>query len=429
MRKSTGDAATYPPHAAPFGPRVFSTPWKALMLGMQLMFGLHGAFSYLGAALAGAAVGVHLHVHDGPTRWLIGVGAGLCACAGAVGLAATYSLRRVREGEEGLRLVAADSFERSASHSRLLWGAADMGIILYFLGAIEMWPHRVPTWERVTRAYRRLGHMSLTIYAWHTPMSRLVWIPFARYATSANIPFKGVQIAANRAAEGRPEVDPARDSVAGDTLLLAYLLAVPLAWMLLFALWSRLHYVGSLEWVLAKLLGGLGGGRARAQTLAERPLASGHGSSTDGAGESRAADPAPGREGSPATPSTESAVSAQPSRRYADGAAIAIHLLTITWVPASAWWVLSTQWLAPTLEDYYHKNNASNILTGAPADVEDPQKAQLPGRVNLNLECFIAFYALPVLACSLVVLLESICRRQRGRGQPGGATDSKLKAA
>ena len=106
-----------------------------------------------------------------------------CALSFAVGLLVTYELR-TSKGEQGAftSQPAADAFMRCTSHTRLLWGAADMAIILLGIALVDAVPSRRAAWVRATPMYKRLGEMSLTMYAWGDLIGRFCYIPFARYA-------------------------------------------------------------------------------------------------------------------------------------------------------------------------------------------------------------------------------------------------------
>ena len=392
---------------------------RAAALVLQLAFGLHGAFSYLGASLAGAAVGMHLH-QNGPNRALYVVGGLGCALSFAVGLTRTYELRKVVE-EEGVHAAqpATDAFMRASSHTRLLWGASEMAIILVGIAFVDAVPARRVAWERSTRRFARLGQRSLTVFAFNDLFGRLVYLPFRRYAVAANLSLKGAdhnslgtsflfEIGVTRTAPA----ERTRQGVAEDAWVLLYILATLLGWASLLALWSRVGYVCSFEWWIGKLIGV--GKATRPPGIAGAASAAGKAGEVD--------NQRPG--------TAESATLSEEAIDLADlpdGAAVWIWLLTMTWAPAAGWAVLSSTLLAPSLNDYYYQLNATHLLltplgTGADGKMhvsasEDGwrwlvHKAAPPMKLSLGALLFVLSYVLPVLGCQLRLIVLGMQRRR-----------------
>ena len=136
-----------------------SARWQwAVAVVAQLLFGLHGIFAYLAPSLVGTAVGAHL-AHEGRVskEFLTSSALG-CSAALAAGLAILFQLRtKVTPDGAAFAQVAQDSFLRSGSPSRLLWGAADTAIILWLLATVETSAARRAAWERSTRASAASG--------------------------------------------------------------------------------------------------------------------------------------------------------------------------------------------------------------------------------------------------------------------------------
>jgi len=376
---------------------------QVLAVVLQLAFGIHGVFSYLAASLASAAVGLHLHYH-GPTRSLFGVGACGCILAFAIGLYCTYQLRSsVEEEDLFVSQPAVDAFLRAASHSRLLWGAADMAIILIGIAFVDAVPARRAAWERSTPRFRRLGQRSLTMFAWNDVFGRLVYIPFRNYAASASLSLLGTTpetigaewMFGSTTPTGTNTMARVRQHFADDACLVLYLIAMPLCWMALLAVWSQCRYIGSFEWWIGLFIGVGKATRAPAATASQE-----RDGSTSGSG--------------------------------GDAAAVWIWLLTMTWTPAATWSVLSALWLAPSMDDYYYQLNASHfLLTPRGVHGASDQAAadghwqwlvhanSPPMKLSISAHLFLLTYVLPVAACSLHLLfLHLTGRRKQAKRKP-----------
>ena len=383
---------------------------RALGVALQLTFGLHGILSYLAASLAGVAVGMHLHLF-GPTRRLFLCGSACCLASFAVGLHATYELRKPHEIEgEYTAQPAADAFLRCGSHNRLLWGAADMGIILLGVGLVDAVPARREAWARATSRYQQLGAMSLTMYAWGDLAGRACYVPFAQYAQQAQLVLGGITIDDVRAPDSRPKevpLGPSRTSLAEDFLLMAFLITVVVGYVCLFALWRRVAYAGSFEWCLGKLLG-----TAKAtcvEQLAPRPRQTSASAATAAAPTPAVARPdgrgtcAPGERGGASAPSSTAA--REPGDD--DVATVWIWILTITWTPSAMWAVVCHYSLAPSMDDFYHKHNATHFFLAPPtaevrlAAERDGAPDGPPVRLTISALVFLVTYVVPVTTCLL----------------------------
>ena len=418
---------------------------RAAALGLQLGFGLHGAFSYLAASLAGAAVGMHLH-QSGPNRALYVVGGLGCALSFAIGLTWTYELRKVVEEENVYAAQpATDAFMRASSHTRVLWGASEMAIILVGIAFVDAVPARRVAWERSTRRFARLGQCSLTVFAFNDLFGRLVYLPFRRYAVAANLSLKGADhnsLDSSFLFEiGVTRTSPAertRQSIAEDAWVLLYILATLFGWASLLALWSRVGFVCSFEWWIGKLIGV--GKATRPAGKADAAGGAGGVGGAGGAGEAGEADDRRPGAAESATLSEEATDLAD----LPDGAVVWIWLLTMTWAPAAGWAVLSSTWLAPSLNDYYYQLNATHLLltplgTGADGKMhvsasEDGwrwlvHKAAPPMKLSLGAQLFVLSYVLPVLGCQLRLVVLGMQRRRAQLEAAAAIISGKLETA
>ena len=196
---------------------------------------------------------------------------------------------------------------------------------------------------------------------------------------------------------------PTRSTLEEDALLVGYVLFVVVAYVALFALWGRLSYVGSFEWILGKLLGSgkatridrlavaaRGGAPAAAATVAATAVTAA--AVTAAATAATAAATARATAGAAAASNTDEGPGD-------DVATVWIWILTITWTPAATWVLLSWAYLAPSMDDFYHTHNASHVfLTPAAAGGPSPEQTM---RLGINAELFVVTYAAPIAGCLL----------------------------
>ena len=145
---------------------------------------------------------------------------------------------------------AADTALQAGSHVRLFCGGGELAITLALLGYVEVGPPaRRARWLKWTTGLRRFGAVSLTLWA-------LQWVNTLIVAVFDEI-------------GGR--VEPWVSRANGERLYTANSLLVMavmvLWWWLVLWLWSKVGYVGSIEWVMAKALGGIGHGGKKAAQL------------------------------------------------------------------------------------------------------------------------------------------------------------------
>jgi len=84
-------------------------------------------------------------------------------------------------------------------------------------------------WGAQTRAFRRVGQMSLTVYAWMEPLAQLARIPLQRALHA-----RGMSV--ERAKRQQP---------AEQAALLGFIVGNYLLWIGVLAAWSRLRYAGA----------------------------------------------------------------------------------------------------------------------------------------------------------------------------------------
>jgi len=299
------------------------------------------------------------------------------------------------------------------------------------IGLVDAVPARRVAWDRATRRFRRLGQMSLTIYAWNDVFSRLVYIPIRSLTLAYNLTLIGTghdSIGADwmpgLSDEKPPKLSRVRQSFAEDACLLLYLLATPLAWATLLALWSRCGYVASFEWWIGKLVG--------SSKATRHPGHAAAGTAPVAVSAAAAASTASAPTGICTSTAAILAEDAPLPSEDAEGATLAwVCLLTMTWVPAGAWSVLSSTYLAPSLDDYYYQLNASHFFVtpiGITASGHVEAKADEDGwrwlvhsaspamKLSISAQLFLLTYAIPVAACLLRL---AVLRRTRSQQQHG----------
>ena len=389
---------------------------------LQLLFGMHGIFSYWAVSLVGVAIGHRFH-HDGGItppllRWCL-VGS-LSAIAVGMGLMVQLR-RRIIDGadvdvvtgvsqldEMALNLAgpkahspdairhgwpAADSLMRSAPHTRLITGGTDMIILLCAFYFVEVVPSRRAVWEVASIPMRRFGEVSFSIYAWHDVILKLVHMPFAHFASAHNMTTRGggvtlctncteAELEASREEEHRHRQD------AGEALLLLLFLATVLyALRIALWVWSLVGYACSFEWAVGKLLGAAGHHSTTKPAQASRPITTRH---DVGSG----------------TPALATAT-ARTTATWEEWGTFWGLCLSWTWMWPIAWGVVCTQTIAPAVLDEFYEAGATNLLT----------TAAKPPRYKLSVLVVCAFYLLPLAASSVAVM----CGGWRGRkGTRGG---------
>ena len=99
--------------------------------------------------LTGVAFGLH-YFNYGRSRSLFYATLFSCVISALIGLYVTYHARAKVEVDGFSAQPAKDAFMRNAPHTRLLWGAGDMLIILYLIFYVESDPQRSKAWDIAT---------------------------------------------------------------------------------------------------------------------------------------------------------------------------------------------------------------------------------------------------------------------------------------
>ena len=230
------------------GQRYGGDLWRASSPGQRFAsfllapwFSRFGVFAYLAPALAGSYVGASIEILGGVSLRLLRRGLLLSLAAFVVGLVLFLAL---------IAVGAADTALQAGSHVRLFCGGGELAITLALLGYVEVGPPaRRARWLKWTAGLRRFGAVSLTLWA-------LQWVNTLIVAVFDEI-------------GGR--VEPWVSRANGERLYTANSLLVMVVmvlwWWLVLWLWSKVGYVGSIEWVMAKALGGIGHGGKKAAQL------------------------------------------------------------------------------------------------------------------------------------------------------------------
>ena len=283
---------------------------------LQLLAGPSGVVGFGAATLAGAAIGCHIHNDGGKvTRSLLMHGGLCCAVAFGAGLFLTCWLL-VRP--QGMPPGPAEAvFTLGNANARLLWGGVDAAILLICLG-IGRHPARVEVWERCSRALRRFGRLSFTLYACERTVAKAAVVPLVLVAKFVGwLPVRDASLSL-----------AFRNGAAHELLAFAHAAAPVASWAVVLAAWERAGFVGSFEWAC----------RAAASP---RPAGSG--------------SPAPGR-----ATSSERVTATGKERTH-----MLCVWLCLIWTPALAWSALASCVVAPLVQDYEWSTGAMALLHDA----------------------------------------------------------------
>ena len=311
-------------------------------MGLQLLFGLHGVFAYLASSLAGAAIGVSIARDGGVQLRMLRWFGACCAVSLCVGLGVTM---RLRAGGSSTG-AATDSFLRSASHTRLVWGSFEGFAMLTKLYFVERHATRRANWDLHTRTIQRLGSMSLQVYLAHGVVAKMVYMPFDILCRRWGLSLVGGSWPASHG-DGS-EGAPSRTSYLEIGVLLTYLSTVLAFWHLALLVLERT---------------GLAGRRTRTPQLHDQPK-----------------------------PGGQLLRPGQWWHEAADWAAAQAQLRLIFWAPPLVWSALATTLLAPSINDIYYRDGLASFWHSGSSGL--PKLFPL----LLSLHCIV-----PVAACAVLV--------------------------